>query len=234
MPFTSEPGMQLMHQLAANVAGLGRVVRQEVPAGSVVICDSPGMINNVLHHLQFAGDYELYDAAVFSRRFAGSVARGEQRAGDEDNPNPLQKRRYAFLHRLYDGKTDDDLSAAVRKIADRALGDGRGVYLVMSANDLSRFRSAHLKTDFDTTEVARFSYVPLSRPKPEQDEDEAPKPEQEARNRRRSKSVRPNVIGFVAAGYAAEGEWIITRVTREAPVPPVTPATVPATTRAAE
>ena len=219
-PF-AEPGLQMFHNLNVNVAELGRCVRRTIPAGSVVFVDAPGGISNVLHHLQFVGDYELYDATVFSSRFAGRVRGRWRGAGDVNNPNPLQKRRFEFLHDLYEGKTDDDLSAGVRKIVDRALGENRPVFLVMSDADTRRFRTAHLLHGYELNGRGGFQYTPVTRPRIQTDSDD-PKEDEKPKSPR---GRQLNLMAMMGGAYAARDTWIFSQVTKQ---PPVSPATAPA------
>ena len=208
-PF-AEFGLQLQHNLNANTAELGRLVRKTVPAGSVLFVSAPGFIDNATHHLQFVGDHELYDANMFSTSFARTVRGGFRRAGDEDSPNPLQKRRYEFLKTLYDGKSDADLSGDVRGIVDRALDEGREIYLLMSETEQRKFARDHLREgDYETSEAATFLTTPLTRPA---DEDAGAEESRERRRRRRG------LLAMVAATYANERNWTITRVAGERPV----------------
>ena len=223
----AEPGLQMFHNLNVNVAELGRVVRRRVPQDAVLIVDSPGMLNNVIHHLQFVGDYEIYDAAVFTNRFAKKVGGQWDRAGDADNPNPLQKKRYEFLHDFYAGKADADLSAGVREVVDRALDQGRPVYLLMNDIETRRFRQSHLLDGYDVADRGGFQYTPVTRPKLQTDRDEDAPDADKAKPRRRPK---PTLMGMMGGAYAAMNTWQLSQVTREPPIPPaVAPASAPAT-----
>lgn len=155
-----EPGLQVNFTQAANAAVLGKLVRQLVPEGSVVFMDAPGSLDTSINHVQYVGDYELYEATMFTSRFARTLGEMRGKAGSGSAANPLPERGYDYLQALYADKADAVLTAEVRRIIDRALDDGREVYLVMKTVDKRRFRQAHLAGDYDA-EWLEISYDEL-------------------------------------------------------------------------
>jgi hypothetical protein len=122
--------------------------------------DAPGALDTSIHHVQYVGNYELYDVTMFTSRFARTLREAGADTGPDGSPTSLRSRRYDYLQALYADKTDADLTAEVRRVIDRALGDGREVYLVMKAVDKRRFRQAHLAGEYDS-EWMEISYDEL-------------------------------------------------------------------------
>lgn len=96
-------------------------VLAHAPVGSVVFAD-----DRLLHHLQFVGDYRLYNFDPFNRQ-------GVQRwkIPDGDQPNPLQSQRVEKLYDLLKDKTERQL---VDSFNSRVLADltaGRRVFIAL-------------------------------------------------------------------------------------------------------
>lgn len=92
----------------------------KVPAGSAIF--GP---REVLHHLQFVGDYRLYAGEQFDRGFIAQLA------AEPNQPGTLQPSRAAALRELLEGKTDAQLAGVLRGLAERHLNDGRRLFAVI-------------------------------------------------------------------------------------------------------
>jgi hypothetical protein len=92
-----------------------------VPAGSAIF--GP---REMLHHLQFVGDYRLYAGDEFDRR---SVSQLE--AGDVSQPSTLQPRRAVTMMELLGGKSDAQLAGVLRDLVNGRLDEGRRVFAIV-------------------------------------------------------------------------------------------------------
>jgi hypothetical protein len=145
---------------AANLAALGAFVRSNVPPESVLFVDVPLTEGSALNHLEAVGHFELYDAAMFSQRFARRLSAPWTLGGEAGQPSRLSRDRYAFLHFLYEGMQEADVSAEVHRIIDAALNDGRGAFLLMNDLDARRFEQAHLVRGYQVRRVGTFHAWP--------------------------------------------------------------------------
>jgi len=92
-----------------------------VPADSVVF--GP---REMLHHLQFVGDYRLYAEDEFDRLSVSQLV-----AGDPSSPSTLQPRRAAALYDLLKEKSDAQLAGVLRDLVNSRLAEGRRVLAVV-------------------------------------------------------------------------------------------------------
>lgn len=89
--------------------------------GSVVVCQD----NNILHHLQFVGNYQLYGSESFER------PKIQRMSGVEpDAPQGLQPQRQQALYNRLKDMTQPQLTAELRKIMTNALDRGQGVFFI--------------------------------------------------------------------------------------------------------
>jgi hypothetical protein len=111
------------HRRALVVADAAdKVVRDaNVPAGSVIF--GP---REMLHHLQFVGDYRLYAGDEFDRRSISQFA-----ASDPSGPSTLQPRRAAALYHLLKDKSDAQLAGVLRDLVNSRRDEGRRVFAIV-------------------------------------------------------------------------------------------------------
>lgn len=145
------------HLRAVNLAAMGQFARQKLADGDVLFVDVPIDGGSAANHLDIYREFELYDAAMFTARFARRISAPWSPVADEGDPAPLSRRRHEYLQHLYEGAGEAELGAAVRRIADRALDEQRGVWLLMSAADARRFEQAHFPRGYEAQTAAVFS-----------------------------------------------------------------------------
>jgi hypothetical protein len=96
----------------------------KAPPGSVIF--GP---REMLHHLQFVGDYRLYASEEFDRRYIKMLQRV-----DPDEPNGLQPERASAIYELLKNHSDKDLAKLLRDISAKALADGRRVFVIAAGD----------------------------------------------------------------------------------------------------
>ncbi len=107
-----------------------RLVLDKAPPGSVIISRN----QNLLHHLQFVGDYKLYTGEQFDQ---GAVRRLPLPDEEMAEPQGLQpQRRVALYERLKDFD-QRALTAEQHRLIDAAIADGRRVFVAMPWRALS-------------------------------------------------------------------------------------------------
>jgi hypothetical protein len=134
------------------LAELGRVVRATVPAGSLVLADEPR-----LHHFQFIGDWKTTSIEWFDERAVRRIVNNER---DIDEPDPLDPRRLAFLRKMLEDKSGDDLREAFQKLVRSSIDSGRRVFVVLPVErwrDVERRLAGRVLT---VREAARFDEPP--------------------------------------------------------------------------
>jgi hypothetical protein len=102
----------------------------QIPSGSVLF--GP---REMLHHLQFVGQYRLYDTGELDARHILSLNKI-----DLDEPDGLQPQRAKAMYELFRaGRTDEkefakqlpgEMATLVRKLAMTAMADGKRVFLI--------------------------------------------------------------------------------------------------------
>jgi hypothetical protein len=92
----------------------------KAPAGSAIF--GP---REMLHHLQFVGDYRLYAGEEFDRAYIAQLA------AEPNRPGTLQPGRAAAFRELLKDKSDAQLAGVLRGLADGLLKDGRRVFAVV-------------------------------------------------------------------------------------------------------
>jgi len=107
------------------------------PAGSMVI--GP---DQILNHLQFAGDYQLYCDSVFNQQQMQNMYDRIQRAQDMDpnqpQPFPFQPERIMALRQLVKNHSQSELYMIANDLAGEALLQGRRVFVVSTSAGLAR------------------------------------------------------------------------------------------------
>lgn len=111
-------------------------VLRDAPSGSVIFADP-----RLMHHLQFVGDYALYQTEVFSRQY---IQRLGQMA-DVDDPNPHEPFRASVLYSKLKDKSDADMIAEQNRLMDQALAVGKRVFLVGTTAQVSQASSRFLR-----------------------------------------------------------------------------------------
>jgi hypothetical protein len=119
---------KLQQAVAANVL----VDEIGAPPGSVVFGDEM-----MLKHLQFVGDYQLYNVAQFTVEFVRSLA---PERFDPDQPQPLQPERGQMLFSLLHKYNQNQLQTEERRIVDRALAQGKRVYVMVRSGQVAGIR----------------------------------------------------------------------------------------------
>jgi hypothetical protein len=136
------------------------IVDAKAPAGSVVF--GP---REVLHHLQFVGDYRLYAGEEFDRRYVARLG-----AANPNGPATLQPRRAAALYERLKDKSDGQLAGVLRGLAGQHLDQGRRIFAIApEGGDLpQRFTDREFDRQdgrsFDTRTVVTWS-EPAAPPK---------------------------------------------------------------------
>ena len=151
-----------------EVAGAGPTAGH-VPPGSVLIGRS-----SLLHHLQFIGDYYLYDAEMFS---ADGLRFGAM--PDPEEPVLQRQQRAASLLRQLGGTFgQEQLTGTQRRILTEALGRGQRVFFVTSVTPgltpeqavdslLPGGSRPALEREYQLKRVARWSFFEApARPEP--------------------------------------------------------------------
>ncbi len=215
--FNGCPMLENDYRGRLSLAESGHHVRQAIPDGSIILGPT-----NVLHHLQFIGDYRLYDPNYFS---AGTI----RRLGNvnPDEPDPLQAQRALYLYEQFKDESDAQLQARLNGIVRRALNWGQSVYYVGTRDDLDRrleqvrrrhrgewteanerealpqlvLRGAAGARDLKADIVDRWPQPPVVLP-----------PQPEGRRPRGPASRRQR--------WSQAGEWVLVEVTRADPAPP--------------
>jgi hypothetical protein len=126
------------------------MAQAKAPPGSVLF--GP---REMLHHLQFVGDYRLYAGEEFDRRYVASLS-----AADPDEPTPLQPERAAALRELFGNKTDAELAALLRTLAADHLAHGRRVLAIGPAEGEPPLRFTD--ATFDAADGRSFTTRTLS------------------------------------------------------------------------
>jgi hypothetical protein len=148
--------MEQRHIERANLAALGDFVRRRVPAGSVLFIDVPVADGSAANHLDAAGGLQLFEASMFSQRFARRVGVSPEASAGEGVALRIDRRRQEYLRALYAGMSEPELSEAVHRIVDRALDGGGEAYLLMNDSEARRFEQSHLLRLYETRTVATY------------------------------------------------------------------------------
>ena len=148
------------HIETANLAALGDFVRGRVTPGSVLFIDVPLEDGSAAHHLDITGDYTLFEASMFSQRFARRLGAPAETASEEGVADRMDRRRHEYLRTLYEGMSDAELSAVVHRIVDRALDGGGEAYLLMNDVEARRFEQTHLLRGYETRTAATYHAWP--------------------------------------------------------------------------
>jgi hypothetical protein len=187
------------------------IVDAKAPAGSVIF--GP---REMLHHLQFVGDYRLYAGEEFDRRYVAQLG-----SVDPDSPATLQPRRAAALYDRLKDKSDAQLAGVLRELAGQDLDQGRRVFAIVPEGGELPQRFADREFDrqdsrsFDTRTVVTWS-EPAAPPK--------------WGNRRASGSAGSET--HRAGPGAVPLRWTLVeviRATRPAPATATAPTSVPTT-----
>lgn len=99
-----------------------QLIQAEAKPGSLIFSSD----NQLLHQLQFTGDYELYWSGIFNSRSVRHLANNNVNA---DEPKPLQPQRQLYLHELLAEKSSAELGKLQRELAVAMLDAGRDVYV---------------------------------------------------------------------------------------------------------
>jgi 4-amino-4-deoxy-L-arabinose transferase-like glycosyltransferase len=119
------PSLQADQFLREQLAIRTDAIREAVPEGSVIFCPEQDLLN----HLQFIGEYSLYEGSTFRRDWVQNLPNADQ----GDTPNPLDfSRRNALYNRLKD-LSQDQLDAQARRIIHDALASNRRVFFIIPA-----------------------------------------------------------------------------------------------------
>ena len=124
-------------------------VLARAPAGSAVFGPQPALL-----FLQFAGDYRLYNRALFQPRFVFRMGSLDPLA-----PNPLQPERAHALYELLKDRDFDQLARVQRDLAAAALTQGRRVFLIAPAANAGWRRFAD--PSFDPLDHRSFDLLPV-------------------------------------------------------------------------
>jgi len=145
----SKPLMQMEQHRGSGAALAARelMTPDRVPPGATVIAPRA-----MLTHLQFATDFRLYDAALFTRSYVQAL-----KNQTPDEPSLLQYERARALVDLLKGKSDADLGKLGRRISADAIAEGRRVFIVVPAGSSD---SAVRKAMVDAT-LERSDKLPL-------------------------------------------------------------------------
>jgi hypothetical protein len=168
----------------------------QAPPGSVVF--GP---REMLHHLQFVGDYRLYAGDEFDRRYVAQL-----RSADSNEPTTLQPRRAAAVYELLKDKTDAQLAEVLRKLTAEHLDGGRRVFAIVPEGGELAQRFADRGFDrldgrsFDTRTVVTWS-EPAGAPR---------------WGGRRERTL-PGTEGYRMAPEAPPVRWTVVEILRGAP-----------------
>ncbi len=114
-----------------SAARAASAVLKHVPAGSTVFSDQ-----NVLHNLQFVGDYNLYATNAFTQQ---AVRRWQAAANrSPDQPDPLQPDRGRLLVERYGNMNDRELSDQMAKHVSTAFADHKRVFVLATKSEIER------------------------------------------------------------------------------------------------
>jgi hypothetical protein len=93
-----------------------------IPAGSVIFCSNDALMD----HLQFVGDWRMYDTRIFQSQFIEEATRL-----DPTKPNPLQYERAQMLYKMLHTLNPAQLALEEHKLVTRSLAEGRRVFVVV-------------------------------------------------------------------------------------------------------
>jgi hypothetical protein len=132
--YTAIPEIETQLRGKVQQAVAANVLVDEIgaPPGSLVFSDEV-----MLKHLQFVGDYQMYNVAQFTVEFVQSLA---PERFDPDQPQPLQPERGQMLFSLLHKYNQNQLQTEERRIVDRALAQGKRVYVMVRNGQVARMR----------------------------------------------------------------------------------------------
>ena len=149
-------------QRDANLAALSSFISLHAEPKSVLIVQAPATGSGAIYMLDILDQWDLYDGELFSPRFARRLTGSWAPFGAEGLPAAMSRRRYELLQELYDGVTQEELSARLRQIADEAIAADRPVYLLMNPSELRRFEQAHFSRGYELKTVASFEQTAMA------------------------------------------------------------------------
>jgi hypothetical protein len=131
------PDMESQFRAHLHQAVAANVLVDEIaaPPGSLVFSDEL-----MLKHLQFVGDYQMYNVQQFTVEFVRSLS---PERFDPDQPQPMQFERAQMLYSLLHTYNLTQLVAEERKIVDRALAQGRHVYVMVRSGQVQGIRGRY-------------------------------------------------------------------------------------------
>ncbi len=119
-------------------------VLRSVPAGAVVMTQN----TQLLHHLQFVGEYELYNLSEFSTR---ELARLRQI--DPDEPQGLQPQRAQMLADRLENMDDRQRAMQQQNVVNVALASGRRVFCLAMERQEVQIQRAFPARDYALARV---------------------------------------------------------------------------------
>jgi hypothetical protein len=135
--YLATPDMESTFRAHLQQAEAAKVLVDEIgaPPGSLVFSDEL-----MLKHLQFVGDYQVYNVAQFTVEFVRSLSPDRF---DPDQPQMQQPERAELLYSLLHKYTQKELVAEERHIVDGALAQGKHVYVMIRSGQLQGIRSRY-------------------------------------------------------------------------------------------
>jgi hypothetical protein len=143
----------LARNLGSAIAADMLVNDVHAPAGSLVFSNA-----SILNHLQLVGDYQMYNLSQFNVAYVRGLAPDRF---DPNQPNPLQAERAALLYRMLGKYTAEQLMAEEQKIVDKALAEGKPVYVMIPSAQLNSIRGQFfVPKKYDLVTVAVWQEMP--------------------------------------------------------------------------
>lgn len=214
-------GMEALYRQQVNLAALGDVVTQTVPAGSVVLSQAAQ-----LNHFQFVGDYDCFSTETFTAAYAQRL-RAQADARDPTEPDPIQPERRNYLISLIKDKTDDQLSQMQIDLIRRSIAAGKRVFLIARRDQSRPFTSRYEKKETGLTWAVRAQWFDMKKLKAE---DASPAEARQARpgngpgNRNAFRPGRGGRVGPVRQPFNEPiAQWQVIEVTRKPEKPTTRP-----------
>jgi len=180
-----------------------------IPLDSVIFSDI-----QMLHHLQFVGDFETYDLQEFTPQY---VQRFAPERIQPDQPQGLQPERAQMLYRMLNKMSQKQLIAQQWKIVDDAVKSGRKVFLLVT--DSARRSQVAVEDYFPPDRFVTVRKMYWFEPLPLRTRWPAPQ---------RLQGLPPPRFAAVRATTANEAmRWAIYEVTPVPPPPPPPPPPIP-------
>jgi hypothetical protein len=140
--------LQRDHTVAANIAFSAAKVREHVPPRAVLFGESQRMLN----HLQSIGDWQL----VGGDWVLGQFPLPRIRTRGEEDANPIQPARRAFLERAINPLSPADRARHVQELVARARAQGRDAFILLTPGRATQL-AQRMFSRHPTTEVARWT-----------------------------------------------------------------------------